>query len=85
MTWILVGYVAFFTRLGWRRYEEACLTQSGNAAFLDCAFYNTLKGGIFWQHAANNSCFEAHPEPIPPEQLTPIRYPSDEPLLRRMR
>src|SRR6266850_925903 len=63
MTWILVAYVALFTWLGWRRYE-ACLTQSGDSAFLDCAFYNTLKGDIFWQHSSNNSYFEAHPEPI---------------------
>ena len=63
MMWILVGYIALFVWLGWRRYE-ACLTQSGDSAFLDCAFYNTLHGNIFWQHAANNSYFEAHPEPI---------------------
>jgi uncharacterized membrane protein len=35
---------------------------------------------------AENNIFVFHrKEPIPPEQLTPIRYPGDEPLLRRMR
>ncbi len=63
MLCVVVGYVALFVWLAIRRYE-ACLTQSGDTTVLECAFYNTLKGNLFWSFSSAGSYFESHPEPL---------------------
>ena len=60
---ILVGYIVLFLWLAFRRYA-ACVTQSGDTTCLECAFYNTLKGDLFWGFNTASSYFEAHPEPL---------------------
>ena len=63
MLGVVAGYLALFMWLAMRRYE-ACLTQSGDTTLFECAFYNTLKGNLFWAFATASSYLEAHPEPL---------------------
>mgnify|MGYP003353679420 CR=1 FL=1 len=60
---VLAAYACVFFWLPVRRYE-ACRTQSGDTLILDCAYYSTLKGELFWNFGFNNSYFEAHTEPL---------------------
>ncbi|HUJ72911.1 MAG TPA: DUF2079 domain-containing protein [Verrucomicrobiae bacterium] len=60
---VVAGYLALFMWLALRRYE-ACLTQSGDTTLFECAFYNTLKGNLFWAFSTAGSYFESHPEPL---------------------
>ena len=60
---VVAGYIALCVWLAIRRYE-ACLTQSGDTTVFECAFYNTLKGNLFWNFGSGNSYFESHPEPL---------------------
>ena len=60
---LLGAYTCLFVWLAMRRFE-ACVTQSGDTALLDCAFYNTLQGNFFWCFHCANSYFEAHTEPL---------------------
>ena len=60
---VLVVYVFLFGWLAFRRYN-ACVTQSGDTAVFECAFYNTLHGNLFWNFGAASCYFEAHPEPL---------------------
>ena len=63
MLCVVAGYLALFVWLAIRRYE-ACQTQSGDTTVFECAFYNTLKGNLFWAFASGSSYLEAHPEPL---------------------
>ena len=60
-TGILIVYALLFTWLAWREYD-ACTIDTNNTSAFDCAYYNTLKGSLFWSYCSNGSYYEAHAE-----------------------